>query len=427
MDIKSLIDPEGGLVDRRIFADREIYEWERERVFARCWLYLGHECEVPHPGDFVTRYMGEEPVILCRDASGKLRAHLNLCRHRGNRVCRADRGNAKLFTCSYHGWSYSTDGRLALVPMAEAFPGLEREKWGLIPVAQIDSYKGLIFATFDPGAPPLEKYLGDMAWYLDILLDRFEGGTEVSGPHRWLLEANWKTAAENFGGDGYHITPTHGSARELGVDTTTSRTRQWSKGCQIACDNGHILNAWYTPPDAGVSFAQPDDEIIEYMEKHAVDIERRLGAIRAQKIVPSAGTVFPNLSVHWLARSIRVWQPRGPDKIEIWSWAVYDKAAPEKIKNVIRFVSQYRFSPAGVFEQDDMDNWAQVTRAAKSLIGRRYPANYQMAGNEAPVDLELRGRVHNRFSDNNQLIFYMHWARMLQAKDWSEIAGGRNE
>ncbi|HET9549440.1 MAG TPA: Rieske 2Fe-2S domain-containing protein, partial [Candidatus Binatia bacterium] len=107
MEIKSLIDPEGGLVDRRIFADREIYELERERVFARCWLYLGHECEIPHPGDFVTRYMGEEPVILCRDLHGSLRAHLNLCRHRGNRVCRADRGNAKLFTCSYHGWSYT--------------------------------------------------------------------------------------------------------------------------------------------------------------------------------------------------------------------------------------------------------------------------------------------------------------------------------
>ena len=75
MDIKSLVDPEGGLVDRRIFADREIYQLEQERVFARCWLYLGHECEIPNPGDFVMRYMGEEPVILCRDANGKLRAH----------------------------------------------------------------------------------------------------------------------------------------------------------------------------------------------------------------------------------------------------------------------------------------------------------------------------------------------------------------
>src|SRR4249920_2260361 len=97
MEIKSLIDPEGGLVNRRIFADPEIYALERERLFARCWLYLGHECEVPNPGDFVTAYMGEEPVILCRDLSGRLRAFLNLCRHRGNR-CAAPTAATRSFS-----------------------------------------------------------------------------------------------------------------------------------------------------------------------------------------------------------------------------------------------------------------------------------------------------------------------------------------
>jgi len=426
MDIKSLIDPEAGLVDRRIFVDPTLYELERERVFGRCWLFLGQECEIPNPGDFVTRYMGEEPVMLCRDAHGTVRVHLNLCRHRGNRVCRADRGNTKLFTCSYHGWSYTLDGKLALVPMAESYPEFEREKWGLVPAAQIDSYKGLIFATFDPSAPSLKDYLGEMAWYLDILFDRREGGAELSGPHRWLLDANWKTAAENFGGDGYHIAATHGSAREVGIDTTTNQTRQWSKGCQVACANGHILNLWITPPEGGLGFGQPDDEIAEYMRQNAAEIERRLGTVRTRQIAPSAGTVFPNLSVHWLARSIRLWQPRGPDRMEIWSWAVVDKAAPEKIKERMRFVSQYRFSPAGVFEQDDMDNWVQVTGAAKSLIARRHPANYQMRGDGSPIEIDLPGRPKGRFSDHNQLSFYMHWAHMLQAESWDDIAAADN-
>ena len=131
-----------------------------------------------------------------------------------------------------------------------------------------------------------------MAWYLDILLDRREGGTEVSGPQRWVVDANWKTAAENFGGDGYHIASTHGSARELGIDTTTSKTRQWNKGCQIACDNGHILVSWLTPPDSGPWFAQPDDQLADYMKEHEVEIESRLGTKRARQISPSAGTVF---------------------------------------------------------------------------------------------------------------------------------------
>jgi 3-phenylpropionate/trans-cinnamate dioxygenase alpha subunit len=427
MEIKSLVDPEGGLINRRIFADRDIYDLERERLFARCWLYLGHESEVAHPGDFVTTYMGEEPIILWRDLNGRLGAFLNLCRHRGNRVCRADRGNAKLFTCSYHGWTYNSEGKLAVVPMAEAFRTLDREQWGLIPVAQIDSYQGLIFATFDAEAPTLPEYLGDMAWYLDILLNRREGGTEVSGPHRWMVDANWKTAAENFGGDGYHIASTHRSARELGVDTTTSQTRSWGKGRQISCGNGHVLVAWLTPPDdAGPWFAQPVGELVDYMREHAAEIERRLGAARARKVVPSAGTVFPNLSLHWLTRTLRVWHPRGPDKMEIWSWAIVDKAAPPKIKDLMRFVSQYRFSPTGVFEADDMDNWIQVTGAARSLIGSRFPANYQMSLTEETADSDLRGRLASRWSDSNQLSLYMHWAKILEAKNWHEIVSAKH-
>ena len=113
--------------------------------------------------------------------------------------------------------------------------------------------------------------------------------------------------------------------------------------------------------------------------------------------------------------------------MEIWSWAIVDKAASAKIKEVMRFVSQFRFSPSGVFEQDDMDNWIQVTGAAKSLIGRRHPANYQMSGNEPPLETDLPGTVASRFSDNNQLSLYMHWAKMLQANSWNELLSRQND
>ena len=73
-----------------------------------------------------------------------------------------------------------------------------------------------------------------------------------------------------------------------------------------------------------------------------------------------------------------------------------------------------------------MDNWIQVTGAAKSLIGRRHPANYQMSGNEPPIDIDLPGQIRSRFSDNNQLSLYMHWAKMLQAKNWHEIMSAQD-
>ncbi len=166
-EILELVSDDGCLVSRQLYSDDALYRLEQDRIFGRAWLFLGHESQVQKPGDFFTAFMGEESVIVSRDRKGALHANLNTCRHRGLRVCRADRGNAHSHVCPYHGWTYGSDGELKGMPDARKVYGddLDKKKWGLVPVAQLDSYLGLIFATFDPGAPSLGDYLGDMRFF----------------------------------------------------------------------------------------------------------------------------------------------------------------------------------------------------------------------------------------------------------------------
>jgi phenylpropionate dioxygenase-like ring-hydroxylating dioxygenase large terminal subunit len=421
-ELAGLVDAERGLISRRIFIEPEIYEEELRQVFARCWLFLCHDSQVPHPGDFLTTYMGEDPVLVVRDSAGEVRAFLNVCRHRGNRLCRADTGNAASFTCAYHGWTYGNDGQLTGVPyLKDAYHGeLQRDHWGLVPVAQLDSYKGLLFATFDPEAPPLPEYLGEMAWYLDNFVDRREGGIEIVATHKWIMPCNWKFPAENFGGDAYHVPWSHLSAVKTAFSSGVA-TKPDATGSMVSPGNGHI-SICVGPNDVG---DPPMPEILEYEQQIRPEVEQRLGP-RSRLINPIVGTVFPNFSLlRATSRTLRVWHPRGPEKTEVWSWVFADKAAPAAVKQAIRLAAVRGFSPSGTFEQDDMDNWQECTLTCRGVMARRMPLNTQMGLGHDRFDPALGGWASEfRMSENNHRHFYRRWAQLIAAANWDDLPNG---
>lgn len=430
--IHRLVDLENGCVSREIFVNEALYQQEQEQVFTRAWLFIGHESQIPQPGDYFNTSMGEESVLLVRDSKGVIRAFLNTCRHRGMKVCRYDEGNATVFTCPYHGWSFANDGRLVGLPYArDAYhEELDRSQWGLIEVAQLANYKGSIWATWDAAAPPLLDYLGDMKIFMDLLLDcrdGREGGSEIiGGVQKWYMPCNWKFAAENFIGDAYHNI-SHRSVDLVGVGPSgrgrRDDERQQTQSLALSYpEGGHgALLFWQTADLPYISSYQNYPQVEAYFRKVYEERQKRLG--KMARMIGRVGTVFPNMS--FLARqprSIAVWQPRGVLKTEAWRWFLVDADAPQDVKDILRHYYMRYSGPGGLTEQDDMENWNYASAASKGAVARRYPYNYQMGMGYENTHKDLPGVVTEGISEQNQRGFYKRWAEYMAAKSWADLA-----
>ncbi len=441
-----LVDQDNGMVSREIFVNADIYAEEQERIFTRAWLFVGHESQVSKPGDFFVSSMGEESVILCRDREGEVHVFLNSCMHRGMKVCRYDEGNTPIFTCPYHGWSFATDGSLVGVPFyKDAYhEELDKSQWSLIRVPKMTNYKGGIWATWDPNAPDFLEYIGGFKTYLDILFDGWDGsdgGTEIiGGIEKWMVPSNWKFPAENFIGDRYHNI-SHRSVDLVGIGPSgqgrrDNREREGAKSLDVSFpERGHGTVMFLRPEDAQpVPSYQNDPIVSEYFYQCEIARKERQGQL--WRILAGPGTIFPNMSfLPRQPRSIAVWHPRGPDQTEVWRWFMVDSTAPPEVKEFLR---QYyiRYSgPAGLTEQDDMENWNYAHAASRGAMARRYHYNYQMGMGYAVTDFEdgglkLDGTVLDttkaRAGEQNQRGFYSRWREFMAARDWDELASWRN-
>ena len=411
-----------GILPARMFNDQQIFDLEQERLFSRAWCFLAHESEIPEPGDYVTRYIGNNNIIVARDEHGQIHANLNMCRHRGNMLCKSEMGNASHFRCSYHGWTYKNSGELIGVPyMKEGYKNLlKRDDYGLVNV-RIDTYAGLIFGTLDREAPTLDDYLGGFQFYLDLYLKQGDAGSEVYGPpEHWLTETDWKICAENFAGDGYHTPVAHQSSIKLGYFPSSGATH--SQGYAVSFPGkGHAIGLGSTPGYPPFSGFPP--ELVEEMKK-SLSPEQIEVFSRTRTAV---GTLFPNLSFLMQPFSLipgepgvrfvtmRLYHPAGPGRMEMFSWCLVPKGASQAYKDEAYRTYTLAFGQAGIFEQDDFENWIKVTRSAKSTMVHDMDFPYIMGMDSEPAE-DFPGPGHAvtpYVNDSNFRNLWSRWADYL--------------
>jgi len=192
----------GHALGRAFYNDAEVYERDLERIFLRNWLYVGHVSEIAEPGDYLTYEIAGESVIVVRGTDGAVRALINVCRHRGSRICDAPCGNTRWLVCPYHGWTYDLDGSLRTARLMPK--DFDKSTYGLRSI-HAAVFHGLIFINFADDAGSLDAAHGALDEHLAPY--RLEN-TKVIARETYTIDANWKLMLENYM-ECYHCAPSH--------------------------------------------------------------------------------------------------------------------------------------------------------------------------------------------------------------------------
>jgi len=192
----------GGPLERAFYTAPEVLDADLDRIWRRYWLYAGHACTIPRTGDWFTYDVGPYSVIVTRGQDGVIRAFHNTCRHRGARLCGAERGHARLFVCPYHAWTYDLDGSLRTRTKREF--GRNEEELGLHPVG-LHEVEGLIFIALGDNPVSFDSAMADIAPKM-----KHQGLRDAKPAHtvRYVVDANWKLVFEN-NRECYHCASAH--------------------------------------------------------------------------------------------------------------------------------------------------------------------------------------------------------------------------
>ena len=344
-----------------IYTDPDIFQLELDRIWRSGWVYVGHTSEVPQPNDYVMKSIGPEPILMTRDREGRIHLLHNRCPHRGNRVCMTDKGQARSFTCPYHGWTFGNDGTLKGYPFPSGYEGVDRKDLGLGRVARVGVYKGFVFGSLAAEGITLEEHLGPAQGAIDALcLNSPEGEVEITaGFLKHKVRANWKFLVENET-DGYHPSFVHASIFQVAQSGIGSLYSSDSTAVSRDFGRGHTEND--LRPEfrkRGVPmgwFGTTADKLPDYAQR----MEAAYGKDEARRIMID-GTphimIWPNLFIAEI--QIFVIQPLAVNETVQHVTALQFKGAPD-FNRRLRQQTMGSVGPAGFLLADDAEMYERT-------------------------------------------------------------------
>ncbi len=432
LDVGRMVEPDR--VHRACYVDDDVFAREMEYIHHKTWIYVGHDSQIPEPGDFYTTMVGQQPMIMIRAKDGEVHVLYNRCPHRGTRLCSARHGHVEdVIRCSYHAWQFHFDGSVESVPMAKGYEGTRLDphapEFRVKRPAKVESYRGFVFASLGGDVPDLQTFLGGAVAAFDDMCDRApEGEVEVvPNCFRMIQKSNWKIFLENQL-DGSHPAATHESTgwaaanveREIEARTGEKAPlsyhflsafmvpiEKFDEPCTVGHPHGHCILEGY------MALRPQDPDSLAYEEI----MRKSYGEERMEEILGvniHHVLVYPSLSVQSPLQQLRAVRPLAPDRTltEIWHFRL--KGAPEAIYR--RSLDYYYLvnSPSTMVNADDLYNFRKVHEGLRTQ-GGDWVSFHRNAGQ----DHEENGVVRSitGMSEVPMRNMYKAWASYMSSGD----------
>jgi phenylpropionate dioxygenase-like ring-hydroxylating dioxygenase large terminal subunit len=369
-------------VHRKVYTDPEIFDLEMERIWAKSWIYIGHESQVPEKGSYITLNYGKVPVVMVRDGDSHVHVLHNRCGHKGAKLVDKPCGKIPAFRCCYHGWRYRLDGKLLGVPHMQGYEGTDFDKDDpqySMQKMKSESYRGFVFATMNPDGPDVKTWLGGAADVMDNLCDRAPGGEveAAGGVLRYEHECNWKMFIENLN-DTMHPMIVHRSVVDSALDyiKTLPEDSPRRDEAEIIPPFGASYEVFEETGITGFPFGHHyDGGKTSIHADYTLDPDYEAAMLKAygkkrMYDILSFNThntlYYPSLTIKSAVQNIRVVRPIAYNKTIIETWSFRLKGAPDSMLKRTLLYSRLITSNGSMVGPDDLTAYFRIQEGLQS-------------------------------------------------------------